>query len=394
MVNKHIEIVKAINPNIVAIIGGPHPSGAGGECLHHIPRADFAFKGEAEAGLPALLKILQGIKESIARVGELESISGLIWKSEGGGVKVNAQSYVEDLDSLGFPAWDLLDLLSYPEAPQGVIFKQLPIAPMMITRGCPFPCTFCAGNTISGEKVRRRSIENVLGEIDLLYGQYGVRELHILDDNFTLDKGYVQQFCRKLSDRRLKLSWCCPNGVRLDTLDKEMLTWMKESGCYYISVGIESGSDRILGLMKKHLTVSQIKRQIAIIKEVGLDANGFFIIGYPDENEEEILETIHFACSLPLRRAAFYNFLPLPGTEIYNYLLESKQFQEPDWQQMHQTRHPYCPRAISRKRLIALSKKAYWDFYLRPHTIFSLLKEIKTLRQLKFIVRRVISYLS
>jgi len=287
----------------------------------------------------------------------------------------------------------LIDPREYPQAPQGIIFKQWPVAQIMATRGCPFRCVFCAGHTISGRMMRYRSIKNVLGEIKLLYDKFGVKEIQLVDDNFSMNKEYVKKFCLKIIESNLKINWCCPNGLRLDTLDEETLLLMKESGCYYVSVGIESGSPRILRHMKKGLTIEKIKKKISLVKKMGLNVNGFFIIGYPEEEEIDILRTIKLAKELQLSRAAFYNFLPLPGSEIYDTLDKKGELDRIDWDKIFQAFVPYCPPRISKKKLKYLQRRAYLEFYLRPKILCQLIREIKTINQLKFIIRRFSTFL-
>jgi len=383
-----LAIVKASNPKTITLAGGPHPSGFSEEVLADFSQLDYAFKGEAEIGLPLLVKKIGGEKI------DLSKIPGLIWR-RGKKIVVNQQVFFCDLDKLGLPAWDLLKPQDYPEAPQGVIFKNLPIAPVMATRGCPFQCTFCAGKTVTGLKIRSRSITNLLAEIELLYRDYGIREIHFLDDNFTFNKQYVKDFCRQLLQKDFKISWCCPNGVRLDTLDLEVLTLMKKAGCYYISVGIESGSDRILKLMRKSLKVKDIRRQIKLIKRAGLTVNGFFILGYPGETKKEMEKTIKFSQNLGLTRAAFYNFLPLPGTEAYRQLIQTGEISADgfDFSRTFQSETPYSPKGVSKSELKKLQEKAYWQFYLRPAVLFALLKEIRSYNQIKYLFRRARTYL-
>ena len=131
---------------------------------------------------------------------------------------VNQQIFVENLDELGMPSWDFIRPDTYPLSPHGGFFKNYPIAPIIISRGCPFSCTYCAGHLVSGKKIRFRSTDNVIEEIKILYHQYGIREIHIEDDNFTFIRNLVMEFCRKLKENNLNISWTCPNGVRLDTL--------------------------------------------------------------------------------------------------------------------------------------------------------------------------------
>lgn len=393
--HESLKIVKIIKPDAVTIAGGPHPSGLPKEILKNFLNLDFAFKGEAEIGFPLLLEKLSKNKKFVSSPSSslFKKIPGLIWRRGQTEVEVNPQIFPNNLDELGLPAWDLLKPQEYPDAPHGIFFKNLPIAPIMATRGCPFECTYCAGKTVTGRKIRTRSVDNVISEIELLYRKYGIREIHILDDNFTINKDYTKEFCKKLLLKDFKISWCCTNGVRLDTLDLETLTLMKKSGCYYISAGIESGSDRILNLMKKGLSVKIIKKQIQLIKKSGLDINGFFILGYPGETEEDIEKTIYFAKTLGLKRAAFPNFLPLPGTVIYKDLIGSGELKEEevDWGKIFHADVPYSPSSISKKRLKYLQRRAYIEFYLRLGVLLDVFREIKTLEQVKFLWRRFIT---
>ncbi|HNW92652.1 MAG TPA: radical SAM protein, partial [bacterium] len=275
------QAVKRCNPAIITIAGGPHPSTMPAETLAYFGAAlDYAFAGEAEI---ALRRFLDG-----APLGE---VPGLAWR-DGDTVRTNERQLVDDLDSLGMPAWDLIKPETYPEAQHGAFFEKFPIAPIMVTRGCPFHCTFCSGYLVSGHKVRVRSAEHVLREIQYLYTERGIREFHIIDDNFTMKRDYVIDFLRKLKALNLDISWATPNGVRMDTLDDEMLTLMKETGLYLISVAAESGSDRILAAMRKSLTVAKTREAVAMIRRHGIDMAGFFIIGFPGETRADVEATI------------------------------------------------------------------------------------------------------
>ena len=390
-VEQSIGFVKEINTRMVTFVGGPHPSSRPENIWDDYPGVDYGFRGEGETGFLKIIEYLSGVGEpwngDFLDESELRGVPGLIWKSNGK-VCCNDQAFQNDLDTISFPAWELIDISDYQSAPQGVIFKNQPVAPMIITRGCPFLCTFCAGYNITGRKLRFRSIENVMQEIDLLYNKYNVREIHILDDNFTLDKEFARKFCEELIHRKFDISWCCPNGLRLDSLDREILVLMRKAGCYYVSIGIESGSQRVLDMMKKRLKISEIKRQVDMVRSVGLDVNGFFILGYPGETIDDIRKTIDFARELDLSRAAFYNFLPLPGTSVYEDLLEEHKIDGLDWTKMSQCDVPYVPDGMKADQLKELQRSANLKFYLRPAIFYRLLREIKSVSQLKFIVKR------
>jgi radical SAM superfamily enzyme YgiQ (UPF0313 family) len=389
-VKKSVQIVKNVNKQIITIVGGAHPSCTPGTILNELTDIDYAFCGEAEIGFPKLMEHIANKKDKE----KLSSIPGLIYKdieeqNNDSSYKINNPYFEENLDKLGMPAWDLMPPDTYPHAPHGVIAKRFPTAPIFVTRGCPYPCTFCAAKTVSGRKLRYRSIKNVIDEIKLLYYEYKVREIHIEDDNFTLKRDLVVNFCYSLLNEKMDISWACPNGVRLDTLDLNLLKIMKESGCYSFAVGIESGSERVLKHMKKKVSLDLIREKVDICNKVGIKTTGFFIIGYPVETKKDILETINFAKSTKLNRAEFANFLPLPGTEAYDNLLKNNEPINTNWEQFLPNRYVvYSPKGIKYKELRKLQQKAIISFYFRPHIIFGILKEIKSWKHLRYILKR------
>ncbi|MFA6609961.1 MAG: radical SAM protein, partial [Candidatus Omnitrophota bacterium] len=375
-------VVKGINKGIKTVIGGPHPSAEPAETLKFFEGSlDYLFAGEAETGLPEFLdKLSSGDKD-------MKSVPGLAWL-EAGQSMVNPKAVVDDLDSLGTPAWDLIHPETYPESQHGAFFKNFPIAPIMVTRGCPYPCTFCAGSIVSGKSIRRRSIEHVLGEITRLKNDFGIREFHIIDDNFTMDTVYAKEFLRRLKALDLKMSWAVPNGVRMDTLDKELLTLMKETGLYLVSLGIESGTDKVLKSMRKGITISKIRDSVSMIKDAGVDMAGFFILGFPGETADTIKETIRFAAELPLVRANFFTYLPFPGSESYLELKKKGELGEVDWERFYFMNAAYVPRGLTRKELKGLHRLAFAKFYLRPRIMFYQIRSIQSMRHFFFLVKR------
>lgn len=386
-VKKALKAVKGLDENIVTVIGGPHPTVEPLSVMDAMgSELDFAFAGEAEIGFPKLLDLFD------VGSGDYASVPGLVWR-DASGVTANPKVFVEELDLLGSPAWDMIRPETYPEAQHGAFFKNFPIAPVMVTRGCPYPCTFCAGNLVSGKKIRRRSAENVLAEIKALRDDYGIREFHIIDDNFTMDRDYTKDFLRKLKAMDLGMSWATPNGVRMDSLDEEVLKLMKETGLYLISLGIESGSDEVLRLMKKGITTSDIREHMKMIDDAGIDMAGFFILGFPGETAETIKQTIKFSTELPLKRANFFTYLPFPGTESYRELQASGELKGVDWESFYFTNAAFTPQGLSRKDLKALHRLAFARFYLRPGIIFYQLKSIKGLRHFSFLAKRFMRWI-
>ena len=219
--------------------------------------------------------------------------------------------------------------------------------------------------------------------------KYSIKEIHIEDDNFTMNQDFVKEFCKKLINKNFGITWTCPNGVRLDTLDEQLIRLMKKSGLYSLSVGIESGSDRIRRLMRKNLDARTIQEKIKLIRKCGIDVVGFFILGYPGETIEDINKTIDFALKLDLKRATFSAFKPFPGTDIYNELMKNKEIGKLDYNKFSLDQIVWSPKGITLKQLKNLRRKAFFKFYSRSKILLGMIKDIKNFQNLKFIMIRV-----
>ncbi len=377
-----LRIIKNFNSKTITLIGGPHVSCAPGYTMKDMKDADFGFIGEAE---DSILELLRADKS-------LNKIPGIVFRVDNE-IKINPVQRVEDIDKFDLPAWDLMDPRTYPVAPHGSFAKQSPIAPIITSRGCPYHCTYCSVNLNTGRKFRRRSINNILNEILILYHEFGVREIHIEDDNFTLNKSFVKEFCERLIKMNLSITWACPNGVRLDTLDKETLQLMEKAGCYSFAIGIESGSPRILKDMRRSVTVETMIEKIRLIKETtNIRMTGFFLIGYPSETMEDIQMTLDLACGLPIDRAQFSNFLPFPGTEIFDRLVENGKINPDtlDFDKYLNNKIIYSPEGITPETLRKVMKRAFRRFYFRPKIMWRLLQEIHSPNQAIMIFRRIL----
>lgn len=385
IVTNMIAVIRSQQPSAVVVAGGAHPSGDPYGVMAAIPELNFAFKGEAETGFVRLLQILE-------TGGDFESVPGLAYRVDGT-VTVNPPQVVDDLDTLPMPAWDLLRPESYPEAPHGAFTRNFPTAPIIITRGCPSRCTFCSGKTITGTKVRKRSVPNVMAELEHLAAR-GVREFHIEDENFTLNKKLAMEFCETLRNAGLNMSWSLPSGVRIDTLDEELLDQMEKAGCYSLALGIEFGSNRTLALTRKGLTVELVREKLKLFRGRLIKVTGFFLLGLPGETLDEMQKTIDFALELPLDRAQFNNFMPLPGSIIWEHLQQEGRLGNLDWSHFFVHDVSYCDEGIRPEQLKQIQRSAYLRFYLRPRILFSLVSEIRSLSHLKFLIRRFIDALT
>ncbi len=387
-VQEGLERVKSLSSNIITIIGGPHPSGDPDGSMTYL-MTDFAFRGEAEIGLIKLLKKLNGEEES-----KFNDIPNLIWR-ENGRVVSNTLQPIQDLDLVGMPSWDLINPNDYPYAPIGAFSKKSPLTSISTTRGCPYHCTFCANNTIMGRKVRARSKESVLEEMQLLYDDYGIREFQIIDDNFTSKKELVVGVSEGIIEKGWDISLSFPNGVRLSTLDGEILQLLEKAGCYSLGLGIESGSPRTLKNMKKAQSIEEIKEKVNLIHNVTkIRTTGFFIIGYPTEEKEDILQTIRISKELPINRAQFTICLPVPGSEMTEQLKKEGKLGNVEFSDISFQNIVHVPEKMTLDELKKYRIKAYREFYLRPRIIFGLLSEIQNIEHLKFIFRRIIKLFS
>lgn len=383
---KMLDIVKDVNSRIITLAGGPHISGLAEYTMNTVPSLDYGFSGESEISIVKFFDYLSG-KDKLSQ----EDVPGLVYRKDGK-VVTNPRMIAEDLDSLEFPDWELINPKTYPVAPQGTFTKRLPVAPIITSRGCPYECTYCGVETNTGRRLRKRSPANIISEIELLVDKYGVREIHIEDDNFTFDRARVVAFCNMLIDKKIDISWACPNGVRLDTLDAELLGLMEKAGCYSFAIGIESGSPKILKDMNRKMSLETLKEKVNLIASASnIRMTGFAMAGYPTETVEDIEKTVKLTLELPINRVQYSNFLPLPGTKIFNELLKNNEISldSLDWDSFQDNRIVYSPKGISPEKLHAVMKKGFSRFYFRPRIMWGLVKEIHSFEQFMVVLKRV-----
>jgi len=302
-----ISEAKKILPHALTIMGGPHVSFDPENTLHTYPHIDMIAMKEGES-------IISEIIDSLKNNASLENISGTAFRKDGTVIINDARPFITNLDSLPVPARHLLPLSKY----RALGF------PVSITtsRGCPNMCIFCLGRKMVGYKVRYRKINMVLDEIESLL-DLGFNVINIADDTFTAKKERVLEFCHGIRDRNLVFSWSVFS--RVNTIDEEMITAMKDAGCTALSFGIESGSRDILKKIKKGITVEQVYKADTICAEKGIRAHGSFIAGLPGETTESFGDTILMQNTLTMEYGC-HILAPFPGTsvreEIENHDLE------------------------------------------------------------------------
>ena len=375
--NEVVELSKMLKAEGKKVfIGGIHPTFMPKQTLIDTG-ADYVSLGEGEISLKKLLDAnfdgtgIQGIYN-------LENLPDKPIKGE----------KVENLDDLPMPDWGQISPKSYPRAPHGAVTKNYPIGIIITTRGCPYGCKFCASPNFYDRKIRFRSPKNVVDEIEYLVKNYGVKEIHFEDDNFTLKRSHAYEVCKMIVDRKIKITFTCPNGIRADKVDKEVLLMMKKAGCYCFAYGIESANPQILKNINKDEDIETIKKSIDIAADCGIDCVGFFIFGLPGETKQSIEQSINFALSSKLTRAQFMILDVLPGCNLYDDL--DGQF-ESDFSKESYCSPEYVPETLTKQDLIDAQERAFRKFYFRPRIMFRMLRSV-TLSQIGFLAKRLLTF--
>lgn len=299
-------IAKSIDPGVVVVLGGPHASMAALEAMRN-PELDICVVGEGEETVVDLLGALDGRRS-------LAGIPGLVVRRDGQPVATGPRALIEDLDALRFPHQHAPETLKdhdhYPPAAFSRIFA---------TRGCPFNCFFCGSREIWTRRTRFRSVPNVIAEIQGLRSR-GIEYVHFDDDTFGVRRSYLLDLCDAMGRDCPGLEWGCEIHVRL--VDEEIIGAMKAAGCRRISLGIESGNDEILVAIRKGFTFRRAIEACRVISRHGIALNVFMIIGFPQDTETTILDTIRAARRIDCDKVIFSVFTPYPGTEAFRYCLE------------------------------------------------------------------------
>lgn len=366
--------LKALSMRV--IIGGVHPTFLPFRTLSD-SGCDFVICGEGEIPLSRLIKNNfnpKGIK-GVYHQGNLKSENQ----------KTEFAEIVENIDDLPFPDWEQMDPRKYAKAPHGLLVRHFPIGVVIATRGCPYECTFCSSPNFCKRHIRFRSPENIVNEIEYLVKTYKVKEIHFEDDNLTLKRDHTERLCRLIIERSLKISWACPNGIRADKVDKELIKLMKRSGCYYFSFGVESASLEILKNIKKKISLDVIEKSINIANREGISTQGFFVFGLPGETKETIEQTIEFAGKTKLSRAQFAILDVLPGSELWDTL---KGEFEPNWAKNSYKEPEWIPQGLTKQDLLDAQSRAMRKFYFRPRIFFRLIRHLR-INQVFILLKRL-----
>jgi radical SAM superfamily enzyme YgiQ (UPF0313 family) len=309
-------IVKKVAPETITVLGGVYATTSYQTAIED-KSIDFIVIGEGEHTFPALLRYLNNS-------GPLPE-TGVIFRDNGSPVFTHKAGFVDDLDALPFPAYHLIDYPRYTNLIQRVGVdapKRLPYARIRTSRGCPVGCSFCQVEQLAGKKFRPRSVDNVIQELKWQKEEYGIKSVLFNDDNLILNRKRAKNLFRAMIDNKLDLTWNA-TAVAVFSLDEEMIELMKESGCVYVDIAVESGNERILKeIINKPVNLSHAKKMAKKIRELGIYIVANFIIGFPGETWEEIRNTVKFAEDIDVDYVKIFIATPLKGTRLYDMVKE------------------------------------------------------------------------
>lgn len=358
------EMVRATVPRAVIVIGGPHLGIYPRESLSW-PCFDVAVVGDGEETFLELCERVRDGGIEPATISELDGTAGTIIRHPDGELcEGPPRALPKDIDRYPMPAWDLLPVADYHCL---TLFK--PFATMVTTRGCPWHCGYCS--QVYSEKLRFRSPELVVDEMEHLEKTYGVKEIVFFDETFTIGKKRMRTFADEVLRRGLKVKFNI--RARVDTVDREVVRLLKRAGLRSIHMGVEAGTDRVLKIMNKQITRAQTEEAFRICREEGVDTRGYFMIGYYDATPQDIDETIRFASSLGLDWASFSVATALPATDLYTVARQRGYVEGDFWRRYTIDGGGTLPQleteTFTAEELRAWRTKAYLRFYLRPDLI-------------------------
>ena len=307
---KHI---KAHIPGIPLIAGGFHPTLVPEEPLTK-GGFDYVVRGEGELTIVELINALQ-------ENSDCSTIAGISYIMNGSIVHTPSRPYIQDLNAIPFPAFHALqDFDAQKSAYAGII----------TSRGCPFACNYCASNVMWSRKVRYRTPDNVIEEIKTRYERSGIKHIRFHDDTFTLHRQYVEELCAKILALDFKIHWIC--DTRGDTLDLHLLQLMKQAGCTLMNIGLESGSAKIQQQIKKNMNTQTVLQAVELARKAGIQTLVYFMVGFPDETEEDIMESLEAMKNIRPDHIIWSILTPYPGTEVWDFGVTRGDIPaDPDW---------------------------------------------------------------
>ena len=380
--------IRVAEPNILTIIGGGHANIQHVSPLQEQEGFDLLCFDEGELTLWEILEAYKACGFDRRRLLEDESslakIQGMTFRRAGGSLQENPRRpWIPDLDVLPMPARDLLPMDRYLPFP--MYYRNLPVHNMVVTRGCPFACTFCDQGVLSNFRGRSRSPAKAVEEMKILIDQYGAKEISFWDDTLTYNKRWIREFCTLVEKEKLGVDWNCYAAIK--TVDPESLALMKRAGCWKIYYGIETGNEDLMKHIKidrKNGSLDLIRETLGWTRDAGIETHCSFMLGVPGETPEKAQKTIDFAVELDPDYAQFSITTTYPGTELYADLEKFGKLTTRDWRDYHGWEAVFLPFGYeSTLQLKTMEKWAYKSFFLRTRYIMKKILAIRSWLDIK-----------
>ncbi|MBM3250103.1 MAG: radical SAM protein [Candidatus Omnitrophica bacterium] len=351
------KVAKEIDPAILTVAKGAYFLDRDREIMEQFRSLDVAIRGECESAM-----------HDLATQKDLSKISGITYRNNGSVIHNPDRPFLEDLNSLPRPARHLLNNSLYrcPDTKE-------PITVIETARGCPYACIFCPVKQVNGDKVRTRSPARIADEIEECVKRHKIRNFFFRADTFTLDKQWVIGLCREIVRRNLKVRW--GTNSRVDSIDEEMLAWMKKSGCWILGFGIESGDQDTLNKINKQATLEDARRAVRLCRRHRIKTYLLFIIGFPWEDKARVHKTIAFSKELKGDFVDFNIAYPLPGTAFYEMAKTLGLFREEEMASGNYIKPIVRTGYHTTEELSRLRRKAILSFYCRPAYVMQRLLE-------------------
>lgn len=355
--------------DVFTVLIGSHPTFFHREIMRDNPQVDAICKGEFDL-------IVRDLAVAFSNGHKLDKVKGITYR-DGQGVQENEdRPLIKNVDELPFPARHIVKSEYYRQG----TFTGKRCTTMVSSRGCPHRCTYCLWpKTLYGNRFRARSAENVVAEIEQVVKDFHIDEIYFDDDSLALNRARILRICQLINQKGIEVKWI--PQCRVDSMDDEVVGAMKKAGCHYIRFGVESGSQKMLDIMKKGTTLAQIERAFDLCRKVGIRTQAFFLLGIPGETSQTIRETIEFAKKLRPDSAQFAVVVPHPGTELYEICKSKGWLQYESWEDFSAGNCLIETEKLSRKDVERARIQAYREFYFRSSYIFATALRLRNLRE-------------
>lgn len=320
---------------------------------------NYLIGGETDTVIGELADYISG------ELSEINDVPGIIYKKDGKFIKTAFDKWFCDLDSIPFPARDLMKNELYVRPDTGE-----PMATIQVSRGCPASCIYCLTPIISGKAVRKRSVENIFAEIEECYYKYNIKNFFFKADTFTIDSRWAEELCDIIINSELYGKIEFTANSRVKPLNPDLLKKLKKAGCFMLAVGFESGSNGTLAKIKKGTTREDNLKAAKMIKKAKLPMFGFFMIGFPWETEKDIINTLKFTTEINPDFIEVHVAMPYYGTELYSQCMKYNTIKCEAWGNDYFSPNTIGTCEVSMEKIDKLRKKYLLRFYLRPKYIF------------------------